>query len=190
MRIVITQNTTLDGRVEMLDDWFDPASQDEELAAELMRQTEQEDVLLLGRQTFEDFRGYWPQQTEDTTGVAASLEAADKRVVSATLTEPGWANTTVISGDPLEAVRALRDEPGQDVIITGSITLCHALIGAGLVDLYRMFVYPHWQGRGRSFFPDGHPGTGLHRVQARAFSGGVTYLAYVPLAGLGSEQDD
>lgn len=190
MRIVITQNTTLDGRVEMLDDWFDPARQDEELAAELMRQTALEEVLLLGRRTFEDFRGYWPQQTQDTTGVAASLEAADKRVVSATLTEPGWAHTTIISGDPLEAVRALRDEPGQDVIITGSITLSHALIGAGLVDLYRMFVYPYWQGRGRSFFPEGHPGTGLHRVEARAFSGGVTYLAYVPLAGLGSEQDD
>lgn len=190
MRIVITQNTTLDGRVEMLDDWFDPAKQDEELAAELMRQTEQEDVLLLGRQTFEDFRGYWPLQTEDTTGVAASLEAADKRVVSSTLTDPGWANTTVITGDPLEAVRALRDEPGRDVIITGSIQLCHALIGAGLVDLYRMFVYPHWQGRGRSFFPDGHPGTPMRRVEATVFAGGVTYVAYAPLAGLGSEQDD
>jgi dihydrofolate reductase len=183
VRIVMTQNTTLDGRAEMLDNWFDPANQDEELAAEMMRQTEREDVLLLGRQTFEDFRGYWPRQTDDTTGVAESLDRVDKRVVSSTLTEPGWQNTTIISGDPILAVRALRDEPGRDVVITGSLRLCHALIGAGLVDLYRMFIHPYWQGRGRFFFPDGHPGTPLRRVEARAFAGGVTYVAYEPVGG-------
>ena len=90
MRIIITQNMTLDGRVEMLDDWFDPQAQDDELSDELMRQSAEEDVLLLGRQTFEDFRGYWPLQTDDTTGVAQHLDRVDKRVVSSTLTDPGW----------------------------------------------------------------------------------------------------
>ncbi|GAA1127012.1 dihydrofolate reductase family protein [Citricoccus alkalitolerans] len=190
MRIVITQNTTLDGRVEMLDDWFDPSNQDEDLAAELMRQTEREDVLLLGRQTFEDFRGYWPLQTGDTTGVAESLDRADKRVISSTLTDPGWQNTTVISGDPQEAVLELRAAPGRDVIITGSIQLCHALIRAGLVDLYRMFTYPAWQGRGRGFFPDGYSVPQLRRTETKAFASGVIYAAFEPLAGLGSEQED
>ena len=181
MRIIITQNMTLDGRVEMLDDWFDPQAQDEELTAELMTQSANEDVLLLGRQTFEDFRGYWPLQTDDTTGVAAHLDRVDKRVVSTTMTEPGWQNTRIIGGDPLEAVTALRDEPGRDAILTGSITLAHALISAELVDEYRMFTYPVWQGRGRGFFPDDAPAPRLQLADGKTFpASGVAYTAYVP----------
>jgi len=213
VRIVVSQNMTLDGRVEMLEDWFDPARQDPELSAELRRQTAREDVLLLGRRTFEDLRGYWPRQSGDTTGVAAALDAADKRVVSSTLTDPRWRNTTVVPGDPLEAVRALRRAPGRDVVVTGSIRLAHALILAALVDEFRMFTYPAWQGRGRSFFPDGFDVPHLRRVDGRVFPGGVVYAAYQPagldtpgrprasaadgaeageqaLAGLGSEQED
>ena len=180
MRIIITQNMTLDGRIEMLDDWFDPQAQDEELTAELMRQSANEDVLLLGRQTFEDFRGYWPLQTDDTTGVAAHLNQIDKRVVSTTLAEPGWENTTVISSDPVLAVAALRDEPGRDVILTGSITLAHALIAAEVVDEFRMFTYPVWQGRGCGFFPEGARHPRLHLLDSKSFSSGVVYSAYSP----------
>ncbi|AGB23955.1 hypothetical protein Mycsm_03677 [Mycobacterium sp. JS623] len=67
-KLVITQNITLDGSIEMLDDWFDPQRQDEDLLAESHRQDSQADALLVGRQTFEDFRGYWPKQTDDSTG--------------------------------------------------------------------------------------------------------------------------
>ena len=182
MRIIITQNMTLDGRVEMLDDWFDPQAQDEELSAELMRQSANEDVLLLGRQTFEDFRGYWPLQTDDTTGVAAHLDQVDKRVVSTTLTETEWQNSTVISEDPLQAVTAMRDEPGRDAILTGSITLAHALISAGLVDEFRMFTYPVWQGRGRGFFPDDAGPPRLRLLDSKSFASGVVYSSYSPKA--------
>ena len=72
MRLVITQNVTADGAVEMLTDWFDPTEQDEEFAAEIRRQDQNCDAVLLGRQTFEDFRSYWPEQTDDTTGVTDS----------------------------------------------------------------------------------------------------------------------
>ena len=180
MRIIITQNMTLDGRVEMLDDWFDPQAQDEELSAELMRQSANEDVLLLGRQTFEDFRSYWPHQLDDTTGVAAHLDQVEKRVVSTTLTEPAWQNSQIIGEDPLRAVAALREAPGRDAIITGSITLSHALISAQLVDEYRMFTYPVWQGRGRGFFPDGASCARLRLIEARSFASGVVYSAYRP----------
>jgi dihydrofolate reductase len=203
MRIVITQNMTLDGRIEMLDDWFDPADQDPELAGEMRRQTAHEDVLLLGRQTFEDFRGYWPHQADDATGVAEALDRADKRVVSSTLTDPQWENTTIIDGDPLDAVRELRRATGRDVIVTGSIQLAHALIEAALVDEFRMFTHPAWQGRGRSFFPDGFDAPRLRRIDGKVFRGGIVYAAYEPaglahadgsegaaLAGLGSEQED
>ena len=72
-KLVITQNITLDGSVEMLDDWFDPQLQDEDLLEESHRQDSQADALLVGRQTFEDFRGYWPKQTDDPTGVTGYL---------------------------------------------------------------------------------------------------------------------
>ena len=185
VRIIITQNITLDGRVEMLDDWFDPQAQDEELSAELMRQSANEDVLLLGRQTFEDFRGYWPNATDDTTGVADHLNQVDKRVVSSTLTEPGWQNTQIISSDPLRAVADLREAPGRDVIVTGSITLAHELIAEGLVDEYRMFTYPVWQGRGRGYFHDGAHSARpprLKLIDAKSFPSGITYSAYEPSA--------
>jgi hypothetical protein len=64
-KLVITQNITLDGSIEMLDDKFDPRLQDEDLLEESHRQDSQADALLVGRQTFEDFRGYWPNQTDD-----------------------------------------------------------------------------------------------------------------------------
>jgi len=84
-KLVITQNITLDGAIEMLDDWFDPQLQDEDLLEESHRQDSQADALLVGRQTFEDFRGYWPNQTDDPTGVTdylvwvAAADAQDLR---------------------------------------------------------------------------------------------------------------
>ena len=59
-----------------------------------------------------------------------------------TMTDPEWQNSTVLSGDPVEQIRALKAQPGKDIVLTGSISLAHALIAAGLVDEYRLFVYP------------------------------------------------
>ena len=87
----ITQNITLDGSIEMLDDWFDPQLQDEDLLEESHRQDAQADALLVGRQTFEDFRGYWPKQTDDATGVTDYLNQVAKYVVSSTMTDPAVA---------------------------------------------------------------------------------------------------
>ena len=163
----------------MLDDWVDPQGQgdDSDLLAELHAQDRRADALLLGRQTFEDFRSYWPQQADDRTGVAAYLNQVAKYVVSASLTEPEWENSTVLSGDPVTQVRALKEEPGRDIVVTGSITLCHALIEADLVDEFRFFTYPVVQGRGRRLFPDGTT-TPLQLVDAKSFRGGVTSSIY------------
>lgn len=177
-RLVITQNITVDGRVEMVGDWFDPAAQDDELLALLQRQMADEEILLLGRRTFEDFRGYWPRQAEDTTGITAHLNTVDKQVVSTTLGEPGWENTTVIDADALDAIRILKAESGREIICTGSITLCHALLDAGLVDEIRLFTYPVVQGRGRRLFPDTGPETGLSLRDCTTFSHGIVYTAW------------
>lgn len=180
-KLVITQNITVDGVIEMLGDWFDPQQQDEDLLAESHRQDADADALLLGRRTFEDFRGYWPKQTEDTTGVTDYLNRVAKYVVSATMTEPGWANTTMLAGDPVQRTNDLKSEPGNDIVLTGSITLAHALIAAGLVDEYRLFVYPTVQGGGRRLFPDGVALEALAVVEPpKAFKSGVTLLRYAP----------
>ena len=90
----MTQNITVDGCIEMIDDWFDPeshAAQDNsDVLEEIRRQDSDADALLLGRQTFEDFRSYWPEQTDDTSGITAYLNQVQKYVVSSTLTEPRW----------------------------------------------------------------------------------------------------
>ena len=179
--LVITQNITLDGSIEMLGDWFQPQADAADQLAELRRQDESADALLLGRQTFEDFRGYWPLQTEAPTGISAYLDQVQKYVVSSTLTDPGWEPTTVLDGDVVAAVRELKEQPGQDVVVTGSITLTHALITAGLVDEYRLFTYPAVQGRGRRLFPDGIEVPRLRRLDAKIFGNGVTYAAWAPV---------
>ena len=178
-KLVITQNITLDVSIEMLDDWFDPQLQDEDLLAESHRQDAQADALLVGRQTFEDFRGYWPKQTDDPTGVTDYLNRVAKYVVSSTMTDPEWQNSTVLSGDAVEEASALKSQPGKDIVLTGSISLAHALIAGGVVDEYRLFVYPAVQGRGRRLFPDGTAIGRLNLVEPpKSFRSGITLLRY------------
>ena len=182
--LAITQNITLDGSIEMLGDWFDPQGQagvdNADLLEELHRQDSSADGFLVGRQTFEDLRGYWPKQTDDATGITDSLNRTQKYVVSSTMTDPEWQNSTVLSGAPVKEVRALKEQPGQDIVVTGSIKLCHTLIRAGLVDEYRLFVYPVVQGRGRRLFPDGFEVPELKLLDAKAFRCGITYSCYAP----------
>jgi dihydrofolate reductase len=166
----------------MLGYWFDPRRQadvnDADLLQELHRQDNQADGFLVGRRTFEALRGYWPKQTDDPTGIGDYLNRVQKYIVSSTMADPGWENSEVLSGDPVEAVRALKGQAGQDIVVTGSITLCHALIDADLVDEYRLFVYPLVQGRGRRLFPDGYASSGLRLLEAKAFRSGITYSRY------------
>jgi dihydrofolate reductase len=157
---VVTQNITVDGAIEMLGDWFSPQAQAEvdnsDLLGELHRHNNQADALLLGRQTFENFRGYWPHQSGDATGITDYLNKVQKYVASSTMTDPQWKNSQILTDDPVGQVRALKADPGRDIVLTGSITLCHALIVAGLVDEYRLFVYPVVLGQRRRLFPDGY----------------------------------
>ncbi|MGW3861088.1 dihydrofolate reductase family protein [Streptomyces sp. NPDC005047] len=183
--LAITENITVDGSIEMLTDWFDPQAQGEVDMADVMeeshRQDSRADALLLGRRTFEDFRGYWPNQTDDPTGITAYLNQVQKYVVSTTLTDPRWDNSTVLTGDPVEEVRALKaQQGGNDIVLTGSISLAHTLIEAGLVDEYRLFVYPVVQGRGRRLFPDGFEIPTLRLADTKTFRSGIILTRYVP----------
>ena len=75
--LAITENLSADGSPEFLGDWFDPTESAPDLNAEVLRQSEQEDILLVGRQTLEDFRSYWTHQTDDTTGIELGIAALD-----------------------------------------------------------------------------------------------------------------
>ena len=74
----------------------------------------------------------------------------------------------------------MKERPGKDIVVTGSITLCHALIDEGLVDQYRLYVYPVVQGRGRRLFPDGFEIPALELLDAKSFRSGITYARYAP----------
>lgn len=178
-KLVITENITLDGVIDMSGGWFDPSSGDADqadLAAATAEHSAAADALLVGRNTFEAFRGFWPQQTDDTTGVSAYLDGVAKYVVSRTIGDPGWANTTVLRGPLVEEVQRLKDTPGRDIVATGSTRLVHALIAADLVDEFRLFVFPVVVGTGARLFESARPA--LRLLEARPFASGAVLLRY------------
>ena len=178
--LAITQNTTVDGVIDLTDDWFSPASGDDQsdVLEALRDQDTRADATLLGRRTFEDFRSYWPLQTDDRTGITAYLNQVTKYVVSGTLTDPAWENSVVLSGSVADEVAALKESDGRDIVCTGSVTLTHALLEAGLVDELRLFVYPVVVGRGRRLIPEGVAIPTLELIENRAFRSGITLQSY------------
>lgn len=178
-KLIITQNSTIDGAVEMLGDWFDPQGQadTDDLSEEMRRQDATADAFLAGRTTFEDLRGYWRDLEDDRTGVSDYLNRVQKHVVSSTLEDPEWPGTTVLRGDAAEEVAALKATEGRDIVLTGSISLAHTLIEADLVDEYRLFVYPVVQPTGRRLFPDGVTPS-LSLIEAKAFRSGIVLTRY------------
>jgi dihydrofolate reductase len=128
--------------------------------------------------TFEQMRGYWPQQTDDTTGITDYLNNVSKYVVSSTLDDPKWDHTSVLRGALEDEIVALKSKSGKDIVTTGSIRLVHGLISAGLVDEYRLFVYPVVIGHGRRLFADGRGIPKLRLVETRPFRSGIVLLCY------------
>ncbi|MEP7113947.1 MAG: dihydrofolate reductase family protein [Ilumatobacteraceae bacterium] len=187
MRLVITENITLDGVVEQNEqtgEWFNVASggADTSDVDEALRQMmSEEDAQLHGRKTFEAMRGFWPNQTDDTTGVADHLNSVDKFVISTTMDDPEWENSTVLSGPLIDEVRSLKQRPGSNLGVTGSISVCRSLIDAGMVDEYRLLLYPVVVGTGRRLFDgDGNATRQLRLVESKSFRSGIVLLRYQP----------
>ncbi|HET6623862.1 MAG TPA: dihydrofolate reductase family protein, partial [Gaiellaceae bacterium] len=113
---------------------------------------------------------------------------------SSTLTELEWPNSRLVSGDAVAAVRELKDDGGDSMRTLGSLTLCRSLLQAGLVDRYRVVVFPVITGKtGRDRIYDGYPDVSLDMLSSRTFDGQLQLLEYVPtvLAGPpGTETDD
>ena len=183
--LIVTENITLDGVIDASGGWFsvanDAAVDQSDLVAALRAHSEAADAVVFGRVTFEQMRGYWPKQTDDTSGVTDYLNRVSKYVVSSTMDDPDWEHTTVLRGGAFqEEIQALKSKPGRDIVTTGSITLVRALIAAGLVDEYRLFVYPVVLGRGARLFQDATQLPRLRLVETRPFRSGVVLLRYRP----------
>ena len=178
-KLVVTENITLDGVIDMAGGWFDPLNEDvdqSDITAVNLEHQAAADALLVGRNTYESFREFWPAQTKDPTGVAAYLNAVHKYVVSSTLSDPGWQNSTVLGGPVVEEVRALKEAPGRDIVVSGSTQLVHTLIAAELVDEYRLFVFPVVVGHGARLFESVE--LRLRLLETRTFRSGANLLRY------------
>jgi dihydrofolate reductase len=134
------------------------------------------EVQLLGRVTYEGFAAAWPSREGP---FADKLNNDPKVVVSTTLEDPEWQNTTVISEDVVAAISKLKDETGGDILVAGSGTLVATLLGADLVDELRLMVFPTILGRGRRLFPDGIDRLKLTLAESRTVgSDGVQVQIY------------
>ena len=183
-RLVVTENISANGVIEFVDDWFDPADQGDadDLFAVMREQMASEEALLLGRKTFEDFRGYWPLQTDDASGSTDHLNRVPKYVVSSTMTDPAWSHSTVLSGRLEDEVAALKaDGDGGDLGVTGSISVVHTLMRADLVDEFRLFVYPVLSSRGRNLMPNDMTSQALALTECTSFRSGVVLQVYTRL---------
>jgi dihydrofolate reductase len=133
------------------------------------------DALLLGRTTYEGFAAAWPDMKDDA-GFADKMNSMPKYVVSTTLTDPTWNNTTVLPD--VDAVAELKQQDGGDILVGGSARLHHALVERGLVDEWRLMVFPIVLGSGKRLFGEAAGATGLELVDSRPLASGSLYVTY------------
>jgi dihydrofolate reductase len=184
--LIVVENSTVDGVIELLGDWFDPTAESADIQELVRTHMVESDALLLGRITYNDFKGFWPLQQDDQTGNTAYLNQTEKYVVSSTMQESDWENTTILAGPVEEEIQRIKALPGKAITVTGSITLVRALIAAGLVDEYRLFVYPVISGVGRRLIEPGDTPPGLHPISVQTFQNGVVLLTYRATNGTAS----
>jgi dihydrofolate reductase len=138
------------------------------------------DAFLFGRRTYELFAGYWGVREDLEDPIVGSLNRQPKYVASNTLTEPEWANTTLLSGDVAAAVGELKAKPEGELQVHGSGTLVRWLLDNQLVDELILYVCPVVVGQGTRLFPDAGPDIALDLVDSRAFPEGITLQVYRP----------
>ncbi len=138
------------------------------------------DAFLFGRRTYELFGGYWGAMDRGSHPIADALNTRPKYLVSNTLTEPRWADTTVLSGDVAEAIGDLKAKPGGELQVHGSGTLIRWLLDNSLVDEMTLLIVPVVLGQGTRLFPDAGPDIALDLVDSRTDTKGVTIQVYRP----------
>jgi dihydrofolate reductase len=163
---------SLDGVIESPETWHFPYFDDQmgAVVGELMNN----DATLLGRRTYDEFAAYWPD-ADPADPMTGAMNGARKYVVSTTLTEPTWENTSVITGDVAAELTELK--AGTRIGTTGSATLVRWLLEQGLVDELHLLVHPIVVGHGKKLFTDGAT-VPLKLVSSTTFGTGVVHLVY------------
>jgi dihydrofolate reductase len=128
--------------------------------------------------TYQGFAAVWPSRT-DEQGYADRMNGIPKHIVSTTLTQTEWNNSTLIKEDIFDQISQLKQQPGQDILLFGSGALVQSLMQHDLVDTYTLLVYPVVLGKGKRLFSDGSSAA-LKLVESKTFSSGVTALIYQP----------
>lgn len=183
-RIVVTEFVSLDGVMEdpggsegsKHGAWTFQFSRGEEGDTFKLEETMGSEALLLGRVTYEGFAAAWPSREGE---FADKFNTMPKYVVSSTLRDPEWTNSTVLEGDVVEAVTRLKREQDGDIVVHGSASLAQALIDNDLVDELRLMVFPVVLGSGKRLFGD----SGMKRlrlVDSKSVGDGVMILVYRP----------
>jgi dihydrofolate reductase len=139
-------------------------------------------LMLFGRKTYDLMAGFWPTPaaTAMMPEVAERMNSAKKVVFSRSMETAGWKNTTLVKGDPVEAVRKMKAEAGEGMVIFGSGTIVRQLAGAGLVDEYQIAVVPVALGGGKTMFEGLEKPVKLRLTKHRVFGNGSVLLHYEP----------
>ncbi|WP_169948593.1 dihydrofolate reductase family protein [Microbispora sp. H11081] len=157
---------------------------DDETHAFIKQTYQRAEAFLFGRRTYELFAGSWGSSTvQDVPGwepVLRALNTRPKYVASATITDPAWSGTTVLSGDVAAAVRELKAKPGGELQVHGSGILSRWLLENDLVDEMTLITIPVVVGQGARLFPDAGPDLALDLIESRVDSKGVTIQVYRP----------
>jgi dihydrofolate reductase len=173
---------SVDGVVEAPDQWHFPYF-NEEMGAAVDAQLGNVDTILLGRTTYDSFAGAWPDREaaggEDAV-FAKKLGDARKIVVSNQELEFTWRNSEQLRGDLVEAVTALKDEPGGDIGMSGSVSVVRQLLDAGLLDELHLLVHPIAVRKGLRLFDESDTTLPLTLLRSETFGTGVTYVVYGP----------
>jgi dihydrofolate reductase len=182
-RIVVTEFVSLDGVVEdpggsegfKYGGWsfeFDRGAEGDQFKFDETRNSR---GLLLGRVTYEGFAKAWPQRDGEFADIFNSMP---KYVVSSTLKDPEWTNSTVLEGDIVEEVSKLREGPDGDIVVHGSAQLAQTLVSHDLVDELRLMVFPVVLGTGKRLFGDPGEKKTLKLVDSKVVGDGIVILTY------------
>jgi len=177
-KIVSNFFISLDNVVEAPDQWHFSYF-DDEMGAVVGRGVENTKAFLMGRKLYQEWSQYWPDKTED---FGAFINAVPKYVLSNSLTEATWSNTTILSGDDEQVagrLREIKDQYDGDITLSGSATTVRWLLAHGLLDELRLLVHPIAVGHGQRLFED-TPQQPLRLLSHEVFKTGVLNLAYAP----------
>jgi dihydrofolate reductase len=172
----------LDGVVEAPDQWHFPYFNDE-MGAAVDATLGAADTVLFGRKTYDSFAGAWPEREaagEEDAGLAKALGDARKIVVSSRKLEFTWRNSEQLEGDLVEAVTALKNEPGGNIALSGSVSVVRQLLAADLLDELHLLVHPIAIRKGMRLFDEGETPIPLRLISSETFETGVLNLVYGP----------